>query len=323
MGIVSEYAARTPAEEAFAGMLAAYDRSLPDIESLYDPARCPPAFLPYLAQSYYADTYSPALGDAYNRMAIATGGRIAQMRGCWGAARQVARNANVILFDADYRRGPGSVWNAKLTASGAGRIGNVQYGSLYPRGVKLPGGADIVAIRLDAGNSISLIADAPLDAADWPSGELAFQAPGYEGAVIVLTSAPADGIGRLTISGSTATIAMRGVAMGRLRTAAGIGADVQFQIRPGKMVGNPGAWAARRDAWTFDAPLRNTSVHIRVGPKEGVAATDYTQAMAHVLDRILPYEINANDVQLEHPLTLSVAPVVVPGDKMIAYTGYH
>ena len=187
MPIVSEYAARTPAEEAFAGMLAAYDAGLPDIETLYDPARCPPQFLPYLAQTYYADTYSPALGDAYNRQAIATGGRIAQMRGCWGAAKQVAENANVILFPADYRRGPGSVWNAKLTPTGAGRIGNVQYGSLYPRGVKLPGGADIVAIRLDAGNSISLIADQALDAADWPSGELAFQAPGYEGAVIVLT----------------------------------------------------------------------------------------------------------------------------------------
>ena len=98
MPIVSEYAARTPAEEAFARMLEAYDAGLPDIETLYDPARCPPAFLPYLAQTYYADTYSPALGNDYNRKAIATGGRIAQMRGCWGAARQVAQNANVILF---------------------------------------------------------------------------------------------------------------------------------------------------------------------------------------------------------------------------------
>ena len=184
------------------------------------------------------------------------------------------------------------MFNAKLTASGAGRIGNVQYGSLYPRGVKLPGGADIVAIRLDAGNSISLIADQALDAADWPSGELAFQAPGYEGAVIVLTMRRRTALAGLTISGSTATIAMRGVAMGRLRTAAGIGADVQFQIRPGKMVGNP--WRLGGPSGCLDVTTPRCAMSASIsgsGRAEGIAATDYTQAMAHVLDRILPYEI--------------------------------
>ena len=322
MPIVSEYVRRTPAEAAFARMLETYDLGLPDFETLFDPTACPAEFLPYLAQSYYADTYSAALGVAYNRRAIATGGRIAAIRGTWGAAQQVAANANVLIFDPDFRRGPGTVFNAKLTPSGAGRIGNVNYGAIYPRNVRLPGGVRLVAIRFDAGNSVSLIGDEALDAADWPSGEWAFRAPGYEGATIVLTDAPADGIGRLTIAGNAATITMRGVAMGRLRTAGGAGADVQFQIRPGAMAGNPGAWAARRDAWTYDAELRNTGVVVRVGPADGVANTDYTQAMAHIMDRILPYEVTVNDIELEHPLTLGVSPVVIPGEQMVAYTGY-
>ena len=117
MPIVSEYAARTPAERAFAAMLEDYEGTLPDVEVFFDPAKCPEAFLPYLAQSYYADVYSDTLGVAYNRAALAQVALINRIRGTWGAAKRVAEAANVILGAPEYRRGPGLVVNLRLSSA--------------------------------------------------------------------------------------------------------------------------------------------------------------------------------------------------------------
>lgn len=329
MAIVSEYASRTPAETAFIEMLADYERGLPDAETLFDPARCPAAFLPYLAEAYYADTYMEGLGEAYQRAAIASSARINAIRGSWGAAAQVCADVGALEPAAEYIRGPGTVFNARLTSAGAGRIGNVHYGALTPRNVKLPGGVNLVAFRIDAGdNTIGLIGDKTLDEADWGDGDYALQiAPAIERAVIVLTrTATTDRFGLMTFSGNAVTIRMRGFPMGRLRTAAGSGSEAQVEIRPGKLAGAsiPGSWQGRVAAWTYDAPLRNIGLNVVIFPgRGGQAGAEYQQAMAYALNRVLPYRISAPDVRLGTVFEAQIGTELVAPAGVISYQGYE
>lgn len=326
MPIVSDYAARTPAEQAFADMLAEYDVSIPDVESFFDPRRCPEEFLPYLAQSYYADTYSDALGTAYNREAVAQAHRINQIRGTWGAALQVARNARVLAY-VEYRRGPGLVVSLRLSPSGAGVFRGVSYGAVWPRGGVLPGGVAFRGLEIPTtGQTIILHGAEDLQAADWPDD-------GYALSTSALTSGGAEypapltkvaGIhGSVTLSGKTATIFLGGDTS-RLRTAAASGATITLAIRPGQLPpGTPNGWAARRAAWRYTAPLRNTGVNISVAPLGGLAATDYTQAMAHIFNRVLPYRVTVNDVHLLNPLTVPTGLAPIPAAQHLVYQGYR
>ena len=324
MAIVSEYASRTPAEEAFIAMLADYERGLPDAETLFDPARCPAAFLPYLAETYYADTYLDGLGEAYNRAAIASSGRINAIRGTWGAAALVCANAGALEPQAEYRRGPGMVVNAKLTAAGAGRIGNVHYGSLTPRNVKLPGGIGLLAFIIPAsGLSITLRGTEDLDPAAFGEDRWALSISNMVTTQIPLTTATFPE-GAYTISGPDITIAMRNARMGALQSLAGNGGTVEIALRPGAVAGSPTTWGARRRAWSYDSPLRNTGLNVTIYPgRGGQADAAYQQGMAFVLKRVLPYRITVNDVRLGTVFEIPVGKAALAPAGVIAYQGYE
>ena len=329
MPILSEYARHTPGEQAFAAMLEDYEGTLPEVEVFFDPAQCPEAFLPYLAQSYYADVYSDTLGVAYNRAVLAQAASINQIRGTWGAAQRVAAAANVILGAPEYRRGPGLVVNLRLSTRGAGRIGAVDYGAVWPRGVELPGGVPFRALEIPtAGDDIILHGASDLDEADWPDDGLALEIPVSDQVgrtdIKVLSTQAVPAEGQVTLSGRTATIDLRPGTLRRLRAAAGLGATTLLTIRSGSLPPGTGSgWEARRDAWEYSHPVRNTGIVIRISPRPGLAAADYSQAMARIFSRILPYEVTVNDIISLGALTLSVQPMLIPGAQGIVYQGYQ
>lgn len=325
MPLVSDYASRTPAETAFAEMLAAYDVTLPDVASFFDPTACPEQFLPYLAQSYYADTYSRTLGTEYNRRAVATASRINQIRGTWGAAQQVARNAGILAY-VEYRRGPGlAVW-LRQAARGAGRIGAVQYGAVWPARGMLPGGNLFRALEIPpTGNAVIVHAQDDIDGADWPDDGYAFSIGSLlsGGSPYPIPLSRMAVYGRIVITGKTLAIDLQPHDIAIVRTSAGLGRIVAASIRAGSLPsGTAPGWQARRDAWQYSHPLRNTGVNISVAPLRGVAATDYTQAMAEILDRILPYRVTVNDITLLNPLPVGVGIAPAPASQHFVYQGY-
>ena len=166
-----------------------------------------------------------------------------------------------------------------------------------------------------------------LNAADWPDDGLALDLPAADNPgrhPKVLTTKPRDDLGQVTISGKTATIDLRPIESRRLRTAAGLGMTTLLTIRSGSLPpGTGSSWSDRRDAWQYTHPLRNTGIVIRISPKEGLAAADYSQAMARIFSRILPYEVTVNDIIGLGALTLSVQPMLIPGAQGIVYQGYQ